>query len=199
MGCEARIAMKPLNRDFFLAPTVEVARNLLGRILVHETPEGTASGRIVETEAYLFYNDAACHAAKGKTARNTAMFGPPGTAYVYLIYGMYYCFNVVTASAGIGEAVLVRALEPLCGLDLMAQRRGTGDRRLLAGGPGRLCQALAVGPEQNGADLTQKPHYLTWDGKPAGEIVTTARVGITKSADLPLRFYIKGNPYVSRK
>jgi DNA-3-methyladenine glycosylase len=191
--------MQRLTVRFFAKPTVEVACSLLGKILVHASAAGIAAGRIVETEAYLFHQDPACHAARGKTTRNAAMFGPPGTAYVYLVYGLYHCFNVVTGKAGEGEAVLIRSLEPLSGLELMASRRGTTDTRLLASGPGRLCQALAINLLQNGADLSAGPLYLAEDGYPKAEINTTGRIGIRVAADLPLRFYIAGNPFVSRK
>lgn len=191
--------MQKLMVRFFERPTVEVARSLLGKILVHDSEAGVAAGRIVETEAYLFHDDPACHAARGKTNRNAAMFGPPGTAYVYLVYGLHYCFNVVTGKAGEGEAVLVRSLEPLSGLDLMAFRRGNPKARLLASGPGRLCQALGIGKSQNGADLSAGSLFLAGDGYPDAEIITTGRIGITVAAGLPLRFYIAGNSYVSRK
>jgi DNA-3-methyladenine glycosylase len=191
--------MQKLTTRFFHRPTVEIARSLLGKILVHGSQAGFAAGRIVETEAYLFHHDPACHAARGKTIRNAAMFEPPGTAYVYLVYGLHYCFNVVTGKTGEGEAVLVRSLEPLSGLELMASRRGTPDKRLLASGPGRLCQALAIGLAQNGADLTAGSLFLAEDGYPEAEAITTGRIGITAAAELPLRFYIAGNPFVSRK
>ncbi len=191
--------MYRLNKDFYLSPTVQVAKSMLGKILVHEADDGVCAGRVVEVEAYLFENDPACHAARGKTARNAAMFGPPGTAYVYLIYGIYHCFNVVTAGEGVGEAVLVRALEPLGGLELMGIRRGNPNPRLLTSGPGRLCQAMAIGRGQNGADLCTGNLYLADDGQSSGEIVSKTRIGISMAESLPLRFYLAGNPYISRK
>ncbi|MBS4030095.1 MAG: DNA-3-methyladenine glycosylase [Clostridiales bacterium] len=191
--------MKHLSTKFYRRPTPEIARTLLGKVLVHHTVEGITAGRIVETEAYLFRDDPACHAARGRTRRNDAMFGPPGTAYVYLIYGMYYCFNVVTATEGEGEAVLIRALEPLQGLALMAARRGCDNERLLASGPGRLCQAMALHSGHNGVDLATEPLYLAEDSYLAGEIITATRIGISVGAELPLRFYLAGNRFVSRK
>lgn len=188
-----------LPKSFFQQPTLDVARGLLGKVLTHKTAEGSAAGRIVEVEAYLYCNDPACHASRGKTARNAAMFGPAGTAYVYLIYGMYYCFNVVTGVEGEGEAVLVRALEPLSGFDLMTTRRVTDDVRQLASGPGKLCQALAINRKQDGLDLTNSPLVLADDGYTVDNIITATRIGISVAADLPLRFYVAGNPYVSRK
>ncbi|NLM45270.1 MAG: DNA-3-methyladenine glycosylase [Firmicutes bacterium] len=188
-----------LPANFYDRPTVEVARLLLGKILVHHSPEGLAAGRIVETEAYLAKEDPACHAARGMTRRNAPMFGPAGTAYVYLIYGVHYCFNVVTGQEGEGEAVLIRALEPLCGLDLMLARRRVKERSKLCNGPGNLCRALNITPLLNGHPLSRPPLYLASDGFAGFETVTTTRVGITQAADLPLRFYIAGNPCVSRK
>ncbi|HLP41136.1 MAG TPA: DNA-3-methyladenine glycosylase [Fibrobacteria bacterium] len=196
------MARRALTRAFFDHDTVSVARNLLGTVLTHDSPEGRTAGRIVETEAYL-RDDPACHAARGPTPRNAPMFGPPGRAYIYLIYGMYRCFNVVTAPKGVGEAVLIRALEPLEGLDLMARRRGTTEARALCSGPGKLAIALGIVPSLNGADLRTGALRLLpdvsypWDGP--GEITVTTRVGITSGADLPLRFYFRGNPYISRK
>jgi DNA-3-methyladenine glycosylase len=191
--------MKRLTKYFYQSPTRDVAYSLLGKILCHETDEGVTAGRIVEVEAYLYRYDGACHAARGKTARNAAMFGPAGTAYVYLIYGIYHCFNVVTGQPGEGEAVLIRALEPLTGLELMVERRGTDDKRMLARGPGRLCRAMGITPALNGRDLRKKPLYLAEDRYTVTEIVTTTRIGISVATDLPLRFYIAGNAYVSRK
>lgn len=188
-----------LPATFYQGSTVQVAQSLLGKVLVHRTAEGIAAGRVVEVEAYLYRDDPACHAARGKTARNAAMFGPPGTAYVYLIYGIHYCFNVVTGREGEGEAVLVRALEPLMGLELMAVRRGMEQKKQLCSGPGKLCRALAIGPAQNGADLMHGPLYLADDGCPAQEVTTATRIGITAGAELPLRFYLRNNPYISRK
>ncbi len=186
--------------EILAGDTVAAARALLGAVLVHRTPEGVAAGRIVETEAYL-RNDPACHASRGMTSRNAAMFGPPGRAYIYRIYGMHLCFNVVTAEKGIGEAVLVRALEPLEGIDLMRRRRGVEAERLLCSGPGRLAEALGLVPEQNGVSLARGDLrlYAPEPGWKTGTVRATTRVGITLAADWPLRFYPEGNPFVSRR
>ena len=200
-----RVANTRLPVAFFAADTVSVARALLGAVLVSESPQGRTAGRIVETEAYL-WDDAACHASRGPTLRNQAMFGPPGRSYTYLIYGMYKCFNVVTAPRGTGEAVLIRALEPLDGLDLMASRRGTDAPRALCSGPGKLVIALGIGSLPNGSDLRKEPLRLLpasaypWsDGQGQGNVKVTTRIGITKDAHLPLRFYLEGSPFISRK
>jgi len=187
--------------QFYIADTVTVARKLLGHVLVHETAEGVTSGRIVETEAYL-RDDPACHASRGKTPRTTVMFGPPGHAYIYFIYGMYYCFNVVTAPEGVGEAVLVRALEPVEGIELMQKRRRTHEMKNLCSGPGKLVLALGITPKQNGAALYEGALRLAApknSERPSDdEIITTPRIGINVAAEAPLRFYLKGNKYASR-
>lgn len=197
---------RPLRRDFYACDTVSVARALLGAVLVSDSPEGRAVGRIVETEAYLC-DDAACHAHRGETPRNRAMFGPAGRSYTYLIYGMYKCFNVVTAPAGVGEAVLIRALEPLAGLPLMAKRRGTEEPKALCSGPGKLVIAMGIGDLPNGSDLRKGSlRILMPPAEPGpghretgGNITVTTRVGITKDAHLPLRFYLAGSRFISRK
>jgi len=163
---------------------VEVARDLLGKVIRH----GAASARIVETEAYLGTNDAAAHSARGPTPRTTVIFGPPGRAYVYLIYGMHYCLNVVAEPEGVAGCVLIRAVEPVAGvIDL-------------SNGPGKLTRALGITLEHYGADLTRGP--LTIHAPASNEkfdIATSPRIGINKSADLPLRFFIRGNRFVSRE
>ncbi len=189
---------RPLPRKFYLQDTVEAARSILGRVLVHRAPEGIIAGRIVEAEAYTS-DDPSCHACKGMTKRNAPMFGPPGHAYVYFTYGMYHCFNAVTAPEGVGEAVLIRAAEPLEGIDLMIDKRGTDVLTNLASGPGKLCMAFGLGKAQNTLDLTGSDLMIVDDGFVPGEIVTATRVGIRLAADYPWRFYLKGNPHVSKR
>jgi len=186
------------------ADTVEAARALLGCVLWHETPQGVAAGRIVETEAYLL-DDPACHASRGPTPRTAVMFGPPGRAYIYFIYGMYHCFNVVTRGKGTGEAVLIRALEPLEGLDLMAQRRKTENIRNFCNGPAKLVLALDIRKEQTGEDLRQgrlrllaPGSYPGWNARKPPLIKVGPRIGISVAVDLPLRFYVADNPFVSK-
>ncbi|NMB41098.1 MAG: DNA-3-methyladenine glycosylase [Firmicutes bacterium] len=190
-----------IDESYCRGDTAEIARNLLGTILVHFSPEGLTSGIIVETEAYLSQNDPACHAARGKTKRNAAMFGPPARAYVYFIYGNHYCFNVVTNEAGKGEAVLIRALEPVKGLHLMQERRGKNHKKTnLTSGPGKLCQAMGITGEHNGCPLFQDPLFIAickgW--RQDFDIGVSGRIGINKAQDKQLRFFVKGNPFVSR-
>jgi DNA-3-methyladenine glycosylase len=187
--------------EFYATDTVTVARKLLGHLLIHEDRHGITSGRIVETEAYL-RDDPACHASRGKTPRTAVMFGPPGHAYIYLIYGMYHCFNVVTAPEGVGEAVLIRALEPVDGIDVMEKRRGTREIRNLCSGPGKLVLALGISPKHNGVALYEGALRLsapkTSEMPGHDQIVATPRIGINVAAEAPLRFYLKGNIYASR-
>lgn len=188
-----------LPRSFYARNTVTVARELLGNTLVHHSPEGLTAGRIVETEAYI-QGDPACHASRGMTPRNRVMFGPPGHAYVYFIYGMYYCFNAVSAPEGVGEAVLIRALEPVEGVQLMRNRRGRERMAELCGGPAKLVQAMGIARQHNGADLTEGPLFICRGKiKKQEKVVATTRIGIKEGVELPLRFYIDGNLYISRK
>lgn len=187
-----------LPRSFYHRDTKTLARELLGHYIVHCNSDGITAGKIVETEAYL-QNDPACHAARGMTTRNRVMFGPPGHAYVYFIYGMYYCFNVVTREEGVGEAVLVRALEPAAGIPLMEDRRSRKRITELCAGPGRLTQALGIGKEHNGRDLTKKPLFICGGQTKKIQVANTTRIGIREGNELLLRFYIAGNPYISKK
>ena len=184
-----------LRREFYARPATEVARALLGKVLVH----GPAAGAIVETEAYLGGDDLAAHSARGVTPRTRVIFGPPGHAYVYFIYGMYECLNLVCEAVGSPGCVLIRALEPVAGLDLMRSRRPAA-RKLedLASGPGKLTLAMAISRAQNGADVT-RGSLVVRDPAAAATfaIQVTPRIGITKCADLPLRFVIEGNRFVS--
>ena len=190
----------PLPAAFYDRETEEVSRDLLGAVLECRTPEGIASGRIVETEAYVGEHDPACHAAAGMTDRTRWLYGPPGTTYVYYIYGVHWCFNAVTRSAGAPSAVLVRALEPLSGVDLMRKRRPAARTdRDLTNGPGKLCAALGIDGGRNGLPLDRLPLRIrSGDPVPDSEVVVSPRIGITKAADWPLRWYIAGNPYVSK-
>ncbi|MBO9559915.1 MAG: DNA-3-methyladenine glycosylase [Caulobacter sp.] len=186
-----------LTRDELPTDTAALARFLIGKVVVRETPEGVISGRIVETEAYV-PGDAASHAFRGMTPRTRPMFLERGHAYVYLNYGTSWMLNVSSEAAGIGAGVLIRALEPLEGLALMQAHRGTDKLRDLARGPGRLCKALQIGPWADGLDLCAEG--LLWLGRDdhePGEIGLSVRIGITKAADLPLRFYVRGSPFLS--
>jgi DNA-3-methyladenine glycosylase len=200
-----RIQRKLLSRRFFNAPPEQVARNLLGKILVHRLDGLLLAGRIVETEAYLGQDDPAAHAASGRTARNFVLYGPPGHAYVYNIYGMHQCMNVSCLPDGIPGCVLLRALEPLEGISRMRQYRGFGEdtaAQKLTSGPGKLCQALGITRAiDNGRDLTsaKSPLGIYDDGYRCGEISVTPRIGIRKAADLPLRFFLARNSCVSAR
>ena len=190
---------RSLPASFYDRSTELVARELLGAILEHSSADGVTSGRIVETEAYLGPDDPACHAVVGRTERTWHLHGPPGVAYVYFIYGVHWCFNAVTREEGHGSAVLVRAVEPVRGAELMRQRRGRIRRDLdLTNGPGKLCQALGIDGALDGARLDRGPLRIL-GGAPVSdaEVDLTSRVGITKAADWPLRWVVRGNPYVS--
>ena len=196
-------------RPFFADPPEIVAPKLLGKLLACRSEAGWMAGRIVEVEAYLGPHitetpDAAAHSFRGITERNRVMFGPPGHAYVYFIYGMYYCVNVTCEPEGWAGCILVRALEPVLGIETMADSRGlpkNAAHAKLTGGPGRLCSALAITrPEHNGLDFldSKSPLQLRDDGYIAGAIETTPRIGIRHAADLPLRFAVAGHACVSR-
>jgi len=198
-----------LSREFFNRDPREVSRDLLGKLIVRKAGRKLLAGRIVEVEAYLGADDAAAHAAAGKTPRNTVLFGPPGHAYVYFIYGVHYCLNISCMPEGRAGCVLIRALEPLSGIPQMARARGLAevdpnsvrDLRKLLSGPGKLCEALGITrPNDNGKDMLSPKSDLQVrdDGFRAGEVLTTPRIGITKSAEMPLRYVISGNAFVSK-
>ncbi len=191
---------KVLPAAFYDRDTEHVSRELLGCVLECVTAEGKASGIIVETEAYIGEHDPACHAAAGRTQRTDPLYGRPGIAYVYFIYGMYWCVNAVTRAEGLPSAVLIRALEPLTGIELMRARRGPGrSDRELTNGPGKLCIALGIGREHNGASLQRGPLVIREGERVAGgDVVVASRIGIKKAADWPLRWYIRNNEFVSR-
>lgn len=187
--------MSALQAPFFARPVLEVAPELVGCVVSH----GKASGVIVETEAYHF-SEPACHAFVGRTARTDVLFGPPGTAYVYRSYGIHALLNVVCEPDGVGAAVLIRALEPLTGLELMRERRGLQREQDLCSGPGKLTQALDVRLRHNETDLAAGPVALhgAAPGWEAPELVVGPRVGITKAAELPWRWCARGSRCVSR-
>lgn len=177
--------------------TIELARFLIGKTIVHDLPRGRLSGRIVETEGYL-PGDAACHAFNGPTPRNRALFLEHGYAYVYFVYGAHYMLNVSSERQGIGAGILLRAIEPLEGVEAMKRRRGTSRIEDLARGPGRLAEALRITPSLDGLDISgDGPLWLGAPVRPAGPIGISVRIGITKDAHRLLRFYERGNPFVS--
>ncbi len=211
--------MQRLPVDFYTShDTLTLAQLLLGCELVHERPEGTTAGIIVETEGYLT-DDPACHAYRRQTTRNAAMFGPAGTLYVYQIYNHHNCINVVTGPEGVGEAVLIRALEPTENLDLMTLRRNeafktgferyrnntidatTADgQRNLANGPGKLTIAMGINRIQdNNSSLVTGDIFIRGPVLHDFDMVTTTRIGLTQGADLPYRFYVQGNRFVSKR
>jgi DNA-3-methyladenine glycosylase len=189
-----------LPKSFYSRETEIVARELLGAILVCRAERGVTSGRIVETEAYLGEHDRACHAAAGRTPRTDPLYGEPGTAYVYFIYGMHWCFNAVTRPAGLPSAVLVRAVEPIDGVELMWTRRAAAVRQAdLTNGPGKLCQAMGITGAHNRLSLKRPPLQIYGsEPVPDRDVKVTPRMGITQCADWPLRWVIAGNPFVSR-
>jgi DNA-3-methyladenine glycosylase len=188
---------RPLARSELPIDTESLSRYLIGKVVVRELPEGTASGRIVETEAYVV-GDAAGHAYRGMTPRNRSLFLEPGYAYVYLAYGISYMLNVSSEAPGIGAGVLIRALEPLDGIPIMQRNRGVERLRDLARGPGRLAVALQIDRRLDGLDLCREgPLWLGRDDHKPGEIGQGIRIGISRDADRLLRFYLRGSPFVS--
>lgn len=186
----------PLPPAFYDRDAAAVARDLLGAVLRHESSEGVISGRIVETEAYLGPHDPASHSAVGRTARTWHMFGPPGTAYVYFIYGMHWCVNAVTGADGYGAAVLIRALAPLEGVPLMRTRRPKARKdRELTDGPGKVCAALGIAREHDGRPLTGASSLSIHAGDlvPDAHVVVGPRIGISKAVEWPLRFRVRAD------
>ena len=194
------IRVPALPREFYARDPVTVARELLGKILVRESENGLVTGRIVEAEAYLSRRDPACHAHRGPNRKNATMFGPAGHAYVYMIHARW-CLNAVTEGAGCGSAVLIRAIEPLQGLELMQQRRGLANVRDLARGPARLCEALAITKTLDGHDLSLgRALWIAADqsaGSVAPRISRSRRIGVTSAHHRLLRFFVADNAFVS--
>jgi DNA-3-methyladenine glycosylase len=191
------MTLRRLTPESLPVETRALARALLGRVLVRDSEDGVTAGRIVETEAYL-PGDPACHAYRGRTARNATLFGPPHRAYVYQIYGTSFCFNLSSELDGEGAGVLVRALEPIEGLPLMHRRRATGRARDLCRGPGRLCRALDIDRSLDGVDPFTHPFlWLADAGSVPMRVRRSPRIGVAAAADRKLRFYLAGSPFVS--
>ena len=200
LGAAPRARRRPYAPSFYDRETEQVARDLLGAILRTESPDGVTAGRIVETEAYLGEHDPACHAVAGNTARTRWLYGAPGIAYVYFIYGVHWCFNAVTRAEGLPSAVLVRAIEPVEGVEIMRARRPRARKDTdLTNGPGKLCAALGISKEHNGLRLDAPPLTILRDQPvPDNKVRVSPRIGITRAADWPLRWHIADNPWVSR-
>jgi DNA-3-methyladenine glycosylase len=197
----ARSRPVPLPRSFYERPTLVVAEELLGKVLVHRAPGGVTAGMIVETEAYIGEDDPACHAAPGPTRRNEPLYGPAGIAYVYLNYGIHYLVNAVTEAEGHPAAVLIRALEPLDGIPLMTARRAPGGRVLpvheLCRGPGNLTRAMGITLSDNRLDLVSSPLHIQDRGITVPGVSWGPRIGIRVAVDRPWRCWVSGNPCVS--
>lgn len=186
-----------LTRDFYQRPTLTVAEELLGKRLVRESTEGLTAGIIVETEAYVGPDDPGSHAYKGRRPFCETMYAEAGCAYIYLTRGRYHCFNAVTERADYPAVVLIRAIEPTDGLDLMARRRGLDQPKLLASGPSRLCIALGLSRELNGIDLTGDVLNVEDVGLKFDDIARSGRIGLTLGQEIPWRFFVQGNEFVS--
>ena len=191
-----------LPRTFYSRPALDVSTDLLGKVLVRRLQGRKLAGKIVETEAYVGPHDLACHASKGYTPRTSVMFGPPGYAYVYMIYGFYFCLNVVTEAPGYPAAVLIRAVEPLESVDLMNRLRNNPESETnIASGPGKLCMAMSIDKQLNGANLLGATIWIEDRKLDPGPIRTSRRVGVDYAGDYkdkPWRFYVGGSPHVSR-
>ncbi len=188
-----------LARPFFVRDPVALARDLLGRILFYKTPDGLLAGRIVETEAYTGAADPASHAFRGRTARNTVMFGPAGHAYVYFSYGMHHCLNVTAGAQGTAGAVLLRALEPLAGVEVMRARGDHGPESRLLSGPGKIGRAFGLSLDGNGRDFSRGPLGLAAGAPiPDREVAISRRIGISRAVELPYRFAVASSRSVSR-
>lgn len=199
-----------LNREFYSRDTITVAKELLGKVLVHKVNGNTLKGKIVETEAYLGIEDKAAHAYGGRrTKRVETMYGLPGTAYVYLIYGMYYCFNIITVKEGVPQGVLIRGIEPLQGIDQMLENRfkrpideiTKNQKKNISNGPGKLSMAFQIDKDYNGIDLCGQTIYLEDGAEEKIKIIETTRIGIDyaeEARDFLYRYYIDGNPHVSK-
>jgi DNA-3-methyladenine glycosylase len=188
---------KKLTRGFYTRTTLDVAEDLLRKTIVYHCPKGLMAADIVETEAYIGEDDPACHAAVGPTERNRVMYGRGGHSYIYFIYGMYHCFNIVTEKAGYPAAVLLRAVEPVLGQELMAANSPRGSR-LLTNGPGKFCRAFGLTRKHNGMDLTGSQIYIIDRKDSRPRIESSSRIGIKKGADRPWRFYDAASRYISR-
>jgi DNA-3-methyladenine glycosylase len=196
----------PLPRAFYESPTTQVAVDLLGHFLLRQTPDGICGGLIVETEAYLA-DDPACHAYVRQTPRNASMWGAPGNAYVYLIYGYHHCFNAVCAREGIAEAVLIRAIEPTFGIEMMQRNRVVARASDLTNGPAKFCAAMRIDLSLDGVDICDAASPLFVARNPQRDdsirvlepVITTTRIGITRAIDWPLRFYLEGSKFVSKR
>ncbi len=188
---------KKLPRSFYARPTLEVAPDLLGKYIVYRAPKEILSARIVEVEAYIGEGDPACHAAPGPTPRNQIMYGLPGFAYIYFIYGMYHCLNFVTEPKGHPAAVLLRAAEPAEGIEIMSDRAPHSAHRAILSGPGKFCRAFGLTLKQNGFDLTDSNLYLEDRGEAKPEIAKSPRIGIRNGVEQLWRFYDRNSEAVS--
>jgi len=191
------LTARKLNREFYLRPTLDVARDLIGKYLVFKTGGKVLSARLVEVEAYIGENDPACHAAVGRTDRNGVMYGPGGYSYVYFIYGMYHCLNVVTENEGFPAAVLIRGAEPVEGVEIMLSQFDNKKNNGLTSGPGKLCKAFGLSREHNGLDLVGDILFIEDRGFRPAQIENSSRIGIKKAVEKKWRFYEAGSNYVS--